>query len=138
MQPLRVICFTEYVSNLANDAPLSVILHRMATQAAAATPAPSRRIAAEIRAELARQGISNRRLAVTMGVSYQWVNRRVGMHADVDLTFEEVDRIAAAIGVPTGRLVVSSGWLPRLDSNQQPFGYRPSRVPQQRTPPAAA
>jgi transcriptional regulator with XRE-family HTH domain len=94
----------------------------MSTQTTATAPGPSRRIAAEIRAELARQGLSSRRLALALGVSYQWVNRRISPKADVDLTFEEVDLIAGAIGVPATKLVVPAQWLPRLDSNQQPFG----------------
>lgn len=110
----------------------------MTTQTVTAATPASRKIAAEIRAELARQGASHRRLAGALGVSYQWVNRRISVGADQPLTFEEVDRIAEILGVPTGKIIAASGWLPRLDSNQQPFGYAPKRViPAQRTPAAA-
>lgn len=106
----------------------------MTTQTTKSAPSASRRIAAEIRAELGRQSMSGRRLAVSMGVSYAWLNRRIGSDATVDLTFEDVDRIASVLKVPTGRIIAASGWLPRLDSNQQPFGYRRTpRIPAQRT-----
>lgn len=83
---------------------------------------PSQLIAAEIRAELGRQQLSNRRLAMLIdgGVSYAWVNRRISL-CDVDLTFEDVERIAKALGVNAERLM--GPWLLRLDSNQQPAGY---------------
>ena len=88
---------------------------------------PSQLIAAEIRAELGRQQLSNRRLAMMIGggVSYAWVNRRINA-CDVEMTFEDVERIAKALHVPVQRLV--SAWLPRLDSNQKPTGY-PRRLP---------
>jgi hypothetical protein len=81
---------------------------------------PSRLIAQEIRAELARQQVSNRRLALALGVSSMWVNRRIST-CETELTFEDVQRIAEALHVRVERLV--SAWLPRLDSNQQPAGY---------------
>lgn len=83
---------------------------------------PSQLIAAEIRAELGRQQLSNRRLAMMIGggVSYAWVNRRINA-CDVDLTFEDVERIAEALKVPLERLL--RPWLPRMDSNHQPAGY---------------
>jgi transcriptional regulator with XRE-family HTH domain len=85
---------------------------------------PSRLIAAEVRAEMARRGISARALSLKLGgVSYMWVTRRIGVNADQELTFEDLDRIAAALGVPASKLIQDSHWLPRLDSNQQPSGY---------------
>lgn len=86
---------------------------------------PSRRIAAEVRAEAARQGVSIREIARRLGVSQMWISRRVKLNGDVDLTFEELVRIAEALGVPAERLMIDSGWLPRLDSNQQPSDYLP-------------
>jgi transcriptional regulator with XRE-family HTH domain len=91
-------------------------------------PSPSRSIAAEVRAEVARQGLSLRKLALQLGVSHAWVTRRVSFGADVDLTLEDVDRLAAALGVPTTRLIVASHWLPRLDSNQEPSGLQSPQV----------
>jgi hypothetical protein len=81
---------------------------------------PSQLIAREIRAELGRQQLSNRRLALQLGVSFMWVNRRIST-LETALTFEDVQRIAETLNVPVQRLV--SAWLPRLDSNQQPAGY---------------
>lgn len=70
---------------------------------------PSRRIAAEVRAEAARQGISLREVARRLDVSQMWLSRRVKVTADVDLTFEELERIAAVLDVPVERLL--GGWL---------------------------
>ncbi|WP_083933236.1 helix-turn-helix domain-containing protein [Kribbella catacumbae] len=81
--------------------------------------APSRLIASEIRAELGRQQLSNRRLAMQLGVSFMWVNRRINS-GETDLTFEDVQKIAEALNVPVQRLM--SSWLPRMDSNHQPAG----------------
>lgn len=53
------------------------------------------------------------------GVSYAWVNRRINS-CDVEMTFEDVARIAKALNVPVERFYVL---LPRLDSNQKPTGY---------------
>lgn len=101
----------------------------MTTIAVRPSGGPSQRIAAEIRAELGRQQLSNRRLAMMIGggVSYAWVNRRISS-CDVDLTFEDVEKIAKALDVPVQRLV--SAWLPPMDSNHQPAGYprRPAPV----------
>lgn len=72
---------------------------------------PSRRIAAEIRAEAARQGLSIREVARRLEVSQMWLSRRIKVTADVDLTFEELTRIAEALGVPAERLIANSGWL---------------------------
>lgn len=86
---------------------------------------PSRRAAAKIRAEAAYQGISLREVARRLGVSQMWLSRRVKVGADVDLTLEEIDRIAGALDVTAEQLLTNTGWLPRLDSNQQPFDYLP-------------
>lgn len=65
-------------------------------------------MAQEIRAELGRQQLSNRRLAMAIGVSFMWVNRRIST-GETDLTFEDTQRIANALGVPVQSLLVS--WL---------------------------
>ena len=98
---------------------------RMTQTVEASGAAPSRLVAREIRAELGRQQISQRRLALMTGTNYNWVNRRLAIDAPVDMTFEDVDRMAKALHVPVQRLV--SAWLPRLDSNQKPAGY-PTRA----------
>ena len=77
---------------------------------------------------MARRGISARALSLKIpGVSYMWVNRRIGTKADQDITFEELELIAGALEVPVAKLLADAHWLPRLDSNQQPSGYRASR-----------
>jgi transcriptional regulator with XRE-family HTH domain len=62
-------------------------------------------VAAEVRAELARRGISARKLAAKIGVSPMWVNRRVMMHADTDMTLEDLSRIADAMDVPVAKFL---------------------------------
>jgi len=84
----------------------------------------SQRIAAEVRAEMARRGLSARKFALQLGVSNMWVNRRVGMHADQELTLEDLERISASLGITWQKLLRDADLLPRLDSNQQPSGYR--------------
>ena len=85
---------------------------------------PSRLVAAEVRAELGRQQLSQRRFALKLGAPYSWVNRRIAS-CEVEITFEDLERMAEALNVPVQRLI--SAWLPRMDSNHQPAGY-PTRV----------
>lgn len=77
-------------------------------------------MAREIRAELGRQQLSNRRLAERLGVSYMWVSRRLSM-GDVDLTFEDTQAIATALNVPIRQLLTP--WLEHSASpNTPPIG----------------
>ena len=72
---------------------------------------------------MARRGLSARALALKIdGVSYMWINRRIGMHADQDLTFEDLERITDALGVSVGK-ILRHAELPWYDSNVQPSGY---------------
>lgn len=77
-------------------------------------------MAGEVRAEAARRGLTHRDLARRLHVSHTWVARRIGMSADVNLTLEDVDKLAEALEIAPQRLY--SILLPRLDSNQQPSG----------------
>lgn len=86
---------------------------------------PSQLIAAEVRAELGRQQLSQRRFALMLGVSYPWVNRRIGA-TDVEITLEDLERMAKALNVPVQRLM--SSWLPPMDSNHQPAGMPTRRA----------
>lgn len=79
--------------------------------------APSQLIAREIRAELARQQLSNRRLALALGVSSMWVNRRISA-CETELTFEDTQRIADALGVPVAGFL--SPWLGNAPSPSGP------------------
>lgn len=74
------------------------------------TDSPSRRVAAEIRAEAARRGISIREVARRMDVQQMWLSRRVKVDAPVDLTLEELERIAAALETTAEELLHSAGW----------------------------
>lgn len=82
----------------------------------ASTPVANtgRAVAAEVRAEMARQRMTATKLSRRMGVTDMWLSRR--LRGDVGITIDELDEIARALGVPWWRL------LPRLDSNQQPSG----------------
>ena len=82
---------------------------------------PSRFLAGEIRAEMARQGLSQRDLAERLGFTHPWVTRRIGRNAVTDFTLEDLVKVSEALGVKAEDLV--SLVLPRLDSNQQPSGY---------------
>lgn len=71
---------------------------------------PSRRLTAEIRAEAARQGISLREVSRRLEVSQMWVSRRVKVTADVNLTFEDLERIAGALDTSAEELLRAAGW----------------------------
>lgn len=86
---------------------------------------PSRLVAREIRAELGRQQLSQRRLALLMGATYQWVQRRLSIGAELELTVDDAQRIADALGVPVAQLL--SGWV---DHTPSPSGGSTLRSPQ--------
>lgn len=71
---------------------------------------PSRMAGAEIRAELGRQGRSQRWLSQQLFVNQAWISRRISPTSDVDLTLEEIVRVAEVLRVPIQRfLSVLSG-----------------------------
>ena len=57
-------------------------------------------VAAEIRAEMGRRGMSNAELARLLGVSEAWTTRRLGKRADTVLNLADMQRIAAALSTP--------------------------------------
>ncbi len=59
---------------------------------------PHRRVAAEVRAELARQQISQSELAKRLGVAQQTVSRRIT--GDIPFDIAELSKIAEILGVP--------------------------------------
>jgi hypothetical protein len=77
-------------------------------------------VAAEIRAELARRKMSIRGFAETLGVNHLWVNRRISTMT-TEMSPDDIEFMADGLGLPVWKLVPRK-WLPRLDSNQQPFG----------------
>jgi transcriptional regulator with XRE-family HTH domain len=62
-------------------------------------------VAAEIRAEMGRQKLSQVELAKKLGQAQPWVSRRVSGSASLDL--DDLEAFAAALNVPTHKLL---GW----------------------------
>jgi hypothetical protein len=101
---------------------LCVTVVAMSTTAMRPDLGPSRLIAGEVRAELGRRQLSNRRFAMSLGVSYAWVNRRISA-CDVEMTVEDIDVIAAGLDVPREQLL--GAWLdtPRPPSPEPTHPY---------------
>lgn len=59
-------------------------------------------VAAEIRAEMARQRITQRDLAASAGLTTAYLSRR--LTGDVALSTEDIERLAGALGVPISEL----------------------------------
>lgn len=57
-------------------------------------------VAAKIREELDRQDISYRELGRRLGVSIAYVSRRLSAEPEVQFRVDELETIAAALGVP--------------------------------------
>jgi transcriptional regulator with XRE-family HTH domain len=60
------------------------------------------KVAAEIRAALARQRVTQSALADRLGVSQAWVSRRLS--GEVPLTIADITQIAAELGVEVSSL----------------------------------
>lgn len=60
--------------------------------------APSDYLAATVRVELARRGLSLAKFAASLERDYQWTVRRLAQSRNVDLTLEEAAQIAEALG----------------------------------------
>lgn len=78
-------------------------------------------VAGNIRAEVARAGLSQADISRALHVPRSWVSTRY--RGVARWTIGDVERVADLLGLPPSRLFV----LPRLDSNQQPAGYRSTR-----------
>lgn len=72
----------------------------MTTTTLGVTERPSQLVASEIRAELGRQGRSQRWLSGVLHHNQSWVSTRVSTTATVDLTVDEIAEIASALNVP--------------------------------------
>ena len=96
------------------------------TAVGAADYPPSHAVAAEFRAELARQRLSQRQFAAKLGVPNGWVARRLTLF-EAAITIDDAYLMAKALRRPVDQFV-----LPRLDSNQQPFGYGTQTNPRRR------
>lgn len=76
------------------------------TQEANTSPsALTQRVSTEIRAELGRQRMSQRRLAEMLGTDQAIVSRRLAATDFRPWTTDEIDRIAEVLGVPVDRLL---------------------------------
>lgn len=67
----------------------------------------SQAVKESINAELERQGVSMRELARRVGMGQQYLWRRVSSNerANKELTPSELEKVAAALGVPVARLL---------------------------------
>lgn len=67
----------------------------------------SERVASEIRAEMARRGITQSTLADRLGENQAWVSRRIasGLGIKIPLDLNDVERIADVLNLPAGQLV---------------------------------
>lgn len=61
------------------------------------------RVAAEVRAEVARQRLTHKRLAELLGLSQPQITKR--LNGVIAMNTTELDRIADALGVPVERLL---------------------------------
>ena len=101
-------------------------------------------VAAEVRAEMARQGLTTRAFARKMRTYDTWVHRRVSVKADVAMTLDELQRMVDALDRPMeqflGPYLVAQAAVDRYgdevrqaaermnryairDSNPEPAGY---------------
>ena len=75
-------------------------------------PRYSEQVAAEVRAEAARNRVTQQRLASVLGIDKGSMSRRMNGHQP--FTVDELAAVADELHVPVQRL------LPHLDSNQKP------------------
>lgn len=67
---------------------------------------PSRRVALNIRAELARSGTSIQELAEAVGLTRTTLGRRLNPNGRSQLTIDEIEAIAGHLGVPVSSLLL--------------------------------
>jgi transcriptional regulator with XRE-family HTH domain len=70
-----------------------------------AEPALQDLIAAEVRAEMARQRVTGGRLAAELGVSAAWVSTRLA--GITEFRVSDLERIAVALNVPVSRFLTA-------------------------------
>lgn len=76
-------------------------------------------VAAEVRAQLARQRVTGRELGRRLVTSPQWVSQR--LQGRIAMSTEDLERIAEAIGVPVLSLVGVSAATPAPTTPPDPF-----------------
>lgn len=62
-------------------------------------------VPAKVRAELERQNVSYRELGRRLGKTISYVSRRLSEHPDVQFRMDELEDVAAALGVPVGQFL---------------------------------
>ena len=75
-------------------------------------------VAAEIRAHLGRHAITRSELAHRLDVDDSWVGKRLNRRREISLT--DLERIAAALGVPVATFLPRSGGLPAGVTGEKP------------------
>lgn len=79
---------------------------------ATSSPPPdlNRRVAQEIRAEMARQGLDQQGLADRLNVSQAWVSRRISSRStrSLPLTLHDVGRIADVLQMDPGEILTAA------------------------------
>lgn len=95
-------------------------------------------VARRLRSELAAKQLTGTAVARALGKTQPWISRR--LNATVAFSVDELDLLCETLGISfnyvtagiralPGRPDGDDGLLlPRLDSNQQPFGYMPARL----------
>ena len=83
------------------------MLVRMTMTPTGKTTSLAQRVAAEIRAEMARQLLTQSELARRLGVIEMWLSRRLRGRQPLDL--DELERIASVINVPVPELIERAG-----------------------------
>lgn len=81
-------------------------------------------VAAEIRATLGRQGLTQSELASRLGKNGRWLSVRLSRTASVDMTVDEVAEMAEALGVDAEGFIVAALRACR-DSNPKPSDLYP-------------
>ena len=91
--------------------------HSERQYSSAMPPPTTAAVAAAVRAEMARAGISRRALARALGVDKAWLDRRLSPHADAppSFTVEQLHSIAKQLDVPFAYLA-ESGTTPAVAS----------------------
>lgn len=69
------------------------------------TNSPTRRVASNIRAEIARSGTSIQELADAAGLTRTTLSRRLNPNGRTQLTIDEIESIAAHLHVPVSALL---------------------------------
>jgi transcriptional regulator with XRE-family HTH domain len=76
----------------------------------------SQRIATTLKAEMARRDVTQESLARKLGVSQQFISRRLS--GRVTLSVDELSDIAVAIGVPVADLIALDEYVAKRDEER--------------------